>query len=85
MTNSAQVLMSVGNRTLRKMFFALAVVCTLTSVGLHRAQAQTFSVIHNFTGRADGEFPIAGLIIACARPSWRCAKAPVTKFCSIPG
>lgn len=64
MTNSAQVPNSVGNRTLRKTFFALAVVCTLTSVGLQRARAQTFSVLHSFTGGQDGKTPYTGLTIA---------------------
>jgi uncharacterized repeat protein (TIGR03803 family) len=64
MTNPAQVFMSVVNRILRKLFFALAVVCTLTSLGLQAAQAQTFSVIHNFTGGADGYEPFSGLNVA---------------------
>ncbi len=63
MTNSAQVLMSVANRMLRKIFFTLAVVCTLTSVGLQKAHAQTFSVLHYFTGGADGQFPYAGVTV----------------------
>ncbi len=63
MTNSAQLLTSVGNRASRKVFFALAVVCTLTSVGVPRTQAQTFSVLHYFTGGADGAGPDAGVTV----------------------
>jgi hypothetical protein len=50
MANPTQLLTSVVNPIVRTMFFALAVVCTLISVGLPQAQAQTFSVLHNFTG-----------------------------------
>jgi uncharacterized repeat protein (TIGR03803 family) len=63
MTNTAQVLMSGGKLTSRKMFFALAVICTLTSVAVPRAQAQTFSVLHTFTGETDGANPMAGVTL----------------------
>jgi uncharacterized repeat protein (TIGR03803 family) len=63
-TNPAQLLMSIVNHILRKMLFALAVVCTLTSIGLHRVQAQAFSVLHNFTGGAGGANPEAGVTVA---------------------
>jgi uncharacterized repeat protein (TIGR03803 family) len=41
--------------------FALMLLCALTSVALPPAQAQTFSVIHNFSGGQDGATPYAGL------------------------
>lgn len=64
MTNAAQVFMPAGNRMLRKMFLAVAVVCTLTSVGLQPAHAQTFSVLHYFMGATDGATVFAGLSVA---------------------
>jgi len=40
---------------------AMATVFSLTVVLTQPAQAQTFKVIHNFTGGQDGGFPMAGL------------------------
>jgi len=40
---------------------ALAMVFALTVVASQAAQAQTFKVIHNFTGGLDGSFPLAGV------------------------
>src|SRR5271165_1096627 len=42
---------------------ALAIVLVLTPVVTQSAQAQTFNVIHNFTGGQDGANPLAGLTI----------------------
>ena len=42
---------------------ALAIVFVMTVVATHAAQAQTFTVLHNFTGGADEGTPIAGLTI----------------------
>ena len=42
---------------------ALAMVFALTVVASQAAQAQTFNVVHNFTGAQDGAFPLAGLTI----------------------
>ena len=37
---------------------------TLALIGLTLpAQAQTYTILHNFTGRSDGAYPIAGLTI----------------------
>ena len=36
---------------------ALVVVCAATIIGASAAQAQTFSVLHNFTGGLDGAGP----------------------------
>lgn len=41
--------------------FALALLCALLIGTLLSAQAQTFTVIHNFTGAGDGANPYAGL------------------------
>ena len=41
--------------------FALGLFCALTLVAMRGAQAQTFSVIHNFGGGQDGATPSAGL------------------------
>jgi uncharacterized repeat protein (TIGR03803 family) len=40
---------------------ALAIVFALTMVASQAVQAQTFKVIHNFTGAQDGSFPLAGV------------------------
>jgi uncharacterized repeat protein (TIGR03803 family) len=42
---------------------ALAIVFVLVLIVTQVAQAQTFQVIHNFTGRADGSEPTGGLTI----------------------
>src|ERR1700678_1690903 len=47
--------------TLRTTVLALPLICTLTLIAMQPAQAQTFSVLHNFTGGADGNSPLAGL------------------------
>src|SRR5271157_4784768 len=39
----------------------LAIVFVLAAVATQSAQAQTYTVIHNFTGGADGAYPVAGL------------------------
>ncbi len=39
----------------------LAIVFMLTIVAIPATQAQTFTVLHNFTGGQDGAFPYAGL------------------------
>ena len=63
MTSTGQAFLSVANRILRSMFLALAIVCSPTSFGLQAAWAQTFSVLHNFTGGTDGAKPYAGLTV----------------------
>ena len=42
---------------------ALAMICALTLLTTHFAQAQTFSVLHYFTGGADGAIPYAGVTV----------------------
>lgn len=52
---------SIFRNSPRRTNFALMLLCALTIVALPTAQAQTFNVIHNFTGGADGASPSAGL------------------------
>ena len=42
---------------------AMAIVFALTIVLLQSAQAQTYTVLHNFTGGVDGQNPSAGVVI----------------------
>jgi len=46
---------------LREAAIGLALLCALTMVAVGPAQAQTLTVLHNFTGGGDGNSPIAGL------------------------
>jgi uncharacterized repeat protein (TIGR03803 family) len=41
----------------------LAIILTLTAIATESAHAQSYSVIHNFTGGQDGATPMAGLTI----------------------
>lgn len=63
MTNPAQYCTSILHSSLRRTAFALALVCALTAVAMPSAQAQTFSVIHSFSGGEDGYTPYAGVTI----------------------
>jgi hypothetical protein len=53
----------IQHNTLRRPVFAIALLCAFAMGNLPRAQAQTFSVIHTFTGGSDGWWPYAGLTI----------------------
>src|ERR1039458_1169897 len=53
----------VFGRSLRRAASALTLICVLTMVAVHSAQAQTFTVIHAFTGAENGSLPTAGLAI----------------------
>jgi len=46
---------------LRRTALALAMLCALTMLAMQSAQAQMFTVLHNFTGGQDGDSPLAGL------------------------
>jgi uncharacterized repeat protein (TIGR03803 family) len=48
--------------TTGKFMLALAFVLGLAAVVIPRAQAQTFKVIHSFTGGSDGGNPLDGFI-----------------------
>ena len=61
MTNLPKYCRSILRYTLRRTSFALMLLCAVTSVALSPARAQTFSVIHNFSGGQDGATPSAGL------------------------
>ena len=51
----------INLRTAAAAGLALAAVFGLTAVITQAAQAQTYTVIHNFTGGQDGATPMAGL------------------------
>lgn len=51
----------ISRNSLRRTSFALMLLCALTIVALPAAPAQTFSVIHTFSGGQDGAAPYAGL------------------------
>jgi uncharacterized repeat protein (TIGR03803 family) len=61
MMYSAQNCASVLTRNLRVLALSASLVCALTILSLQPAQAQTFNVLHNFTGGMDGSSPYAGL------------------------
>jgi uncharacterized repeat protein (TIGR03803 family) len=44
----------------------IVIVVALTIVATRLAEAQSYTVIHNFTGGADGAYPVAGLTIDIA-------------------
>jgi PAB1-binding protein PBP1 len=69
MTNPVQPCTSILHSNLRRTAFALALVCALTVVAMPSAQAQTFSVIHSFSGGEDGYTPYAGVTIDQAATS----------------
>src|SRR6516225_3679325 len=60
MTNQRKYWASIFRNSRRQTNFELMLLCALTIVALPTAQAQTFSVIHNFSGQ-DGATPYAGL------------------------
>jgi len=63
MMNPVQHCTSILHGKLRRTAFALALLCALTAVAMPSAQAQTFSVIHSFSGGGDGYTPYAGVTI----------------------
>lgn len=63
MTNEARLPTSVWRRSLRKAPFAVALVCALVIVALPSAQAQTYNVIHSFSGLQDGLYPVNGVTV----------------------
>jgi len=42
-------------------FAAVVVVLTVAAAGTPSAQAQTYTILHTFTGTPDGDEPLAGL------------------------
>jgi uncharacterized repeat protein (TIGR03803 family) len=68
MTNSAQHrsrTLKVGSRPAIAAL-TMAVLFAHTLVAIPSAHAQTFTVLHNFTGGSDGELPLVGLTIDAA-------------------
>lgn len=61
MTNPARHFVWTFASCLRGPASTLALVCALTMIAPRPALAQTFQVIHNFTGGADGAQPYVGL------------------------
>ena len=63
MANSRQIRNLISNLSLGSVTAALAIVFVLTVVATQPSQAQTFKVLHTFTGGADGNSPFAGLTL----------------------
>jgi uncharacterized repeat protein (TIGR03803 family) len=63
MTSTRQNRNKVFGISLRATTAALAIALVMTVVASQTAQAQTYQVIHNFTGGEDGAYPDAGLTI----------------------
>ncbi len=61
MTNRPKHCISILRNSLLRTNFPLMLHCALTVAALSTSQAQTFSVIHNFSGGQDGATPYAGL------------------------
>ncbi len=61
MTNPAQRSTFILRSSLRELAIAVALLFAFSVVLMPSAQAQTFTVLHNFTGGADGAYPYAGL------------------------
>jgi uncharacterized repeat protein (TIGR03803 family) len=62
-TNPAQYSTPALSNNLRGAAFMVALVCSLTTVALQPVQAQTYTVIHNFTGGQDGANPGTGVTV----------------------
>ena len=63
MANPGQHFRLTFGRGLWEPALALALVCALTVVATPPAQAQTFTVLHAFTGGRDGRGPFSGLVL----------------------
>ncbi len=61
MTNKVGSSNAAVSSELRLWGFAPILLCVLAMIATQATQAQTFKVIHNFTGGADGAAPLAGL------------------------
>lgn len=61
MTSRLQLITSFLFDCLQRPALLLALACALLLFTLQPAQAQTLTVLHNFTGGADGAYPDAGL------------------------
>ena len=54
---------SVQFSTTSSATIAITLFCILAAITSQPAQAQTFTVLHNFTGGSDGAFPLTGLTL----------------------
>jgi uncharacterized repeat protein (TIGR03803 family) len=48
---------TASHNNLRLLTFAIILLCSLTTIAMQSAGAQTFTVLHSFTGGADGAAP----------------------------
>lgn len=63
MANRVQSPTSIWQRSCGLPAFAVALFYVLTVIVSQLAQAQTFTVLHNFTGGADGDMPYSGVTL----------------------
>jgi uncharacterized repeat protein (TIGR03803 family) len=63
MTNPAQHCTPILHGNFRWRAFTLTLLCALMMFPMQPALAQTFSVIHTFTGHGDGFTPVAGVTL----------------------
>ena len=61
MTNEPDLSISTLHDSVRKTAFAVATLIGLALIAAQTSQAQTFTVLHNFTGGADGANPFGSL------------------------
>ncbi len=66
MTHLVQLSISIFHGSLRWTGFALSVICALAMIAVQPSQAQTFTVLHNFSGGSAGASPNAGLTVDAA-------------------
>jgi len=63
MTNQPGLSTTILRSGRRLPAFALGLLCALTVIATQPVQAQTFTVLHTFTGQGDGSNPVAGLTL----------------------
>jgi hypothetical protein len=63
MTNQPEPFVTGLRSSFRLSVFALSLLCSLITITVQSGNAQTYTVLHNFTGGPDGGNPYAGLTI----------------------
>ena len=63
MTHSARLLQSILRNALARAVCSLIPMCALLMMGSSFSRAQTFTVLHSFTGAADGSVPAGSLTL----------------------
>ena len=63
MSNPAWRFRRTLRKSLRRTVFMLAIICSSTAVAPKLAQAQTFTLLHVFTGH-DGAYPFGALVLS---------------------